>query len=70
MIVHAASLANRTLSSAVSLTGSKNGDSIPSSPCTDDRSHIVLETSGFGWFWIKVYFPIEVVLSHAKYFLA
>lgn len=34
------------------------------------RSHILLETSVFGWFWIKVYFPIKVVLSHVKYFLA
>lgn len=35
-----------------------------------DGSCNIPGTSGFGWFWIKVYFPIEVVLSHAKYFLA
>lgn len=70
LTVHAASLANRTLSSTDSLIGSQNGDNIPFYLCTEERSHIIPETSGFGWFWIKVYFPIEVVLSHAKYFLA
>lgn len=68
--MHVASLANRTLSSTDSLTGSQNGDNSPFSLCTEDSSHIMLETSVFGWFWIKVYFPTEVVLSHAKYFLA
>lgn len=70
LYVHAASLADRTLSSTDSLTGSQNGDNISFSLCTEDSSHIILETSVFGWFWIKVYFPTEVVLSHAKYFLA
>lgn len=68
--VHATSLANSTLSATDSLTGSQNEGNIPFSLCTEDSSHIILETSVFWWFWIKVYFPTEVVLSHAKYFLA
>lgn len=75
MTVHAASLVNGILSSNGNLTGSQRGDNIPFLLHTAEvmfcnGSRIVLETSVFGWFWIKVYFPIEVVLSHAKYFLA
>lgn len=73
--VPATSLVSGILSSNGNLTGSPNGDDIPFLLHTAEvmfcnGSRIILETRVFGWFWIKVYFPIEVVLSHAKYFLA